>query len=1027
MRTTFGVERDDKFSLADHSTVRKLAAWLEDRAHLAAARSFIEHDGDDVSEPLSDPASDLPRSFWVRRPALVPRPCTVIASLRGRKVRLLGEGQVTEALERALQGRGASVVHIVDPDAPQPDVDAVIDVAADALEAFVAAKALVGRPPRDWLCLTMLGEMHGMTPDQAFFDGSRAGFTKALGREWESCQARVVDVSPDRGVDSIAELLCDELAAPDGSPEVFHGPDGVRKVVALAVESHPPALAKPKVGQVVLATGGGRGVTASVVLELARRAPGTFVLVGRTPPLAKPLNEEAAKKQAREELLAAGEKPSPGRIDAKLAGPRAAEEVRRTMEDLLATGSRVEFRSVDMGDVGAVVKLVSDVKSSYGRIDGCIHGAGVEESRLLQDKDLKAFQRVFDGKALGGLTLAERLPESAWLLSMGSVAGRFGNAGQVDYAAANEALAQICKARPRSLHVCWTAWAGVGMAVRGGMQQLLESKGVELMPVVAGASLAVDLIAAEVTGELVVAGRLGNLVPKPNHSFLDSMELEGDTVVARYTLDADRDTWILDHSIDEVPVLPGVIGVEMMAAVATMARPGQPYVGVERVRFDKPVKLYRQQPTEIELRAIPLGEGKVRCTLFSERRSAANKRIRAEHFSATILLGTPPSVSQMPPGFFPEEPINRAAIYKRFFHGTSFQVLRGADSVARDGLAASAQVEHALIAEDLLTSPLALEAAFQAAGLHSMVIDGVMALPAAVEALWLVRQARDGEALTLEVRRVGDLYDVDVDGEDGRVLCLRGFRMVARGPLPERDRFQEPEEGWAETAFGAASPAGLPMDTPAIRWAEARSSEPVEGILSDEELADLRPRGGDKRVTDKRVADRIAGRIAAKRALSSLTGRPFSALRVVNLTTGEPVSEVDGAPGPRVSISHSGGRAVAVVTARGRVGVDIEAVEPRHESFVREWFHDDEAAVHGGDPWKITAGWCAKEAVLKALGAGMALHPRDVRLRRVDRGALEVQLCEEVAARAVSMRLGAPRFELRELEGVLLVWVLFEG
>jgi hypothetical protein len=30
--------------------------------------------------------------------------------------------------------------------------------------------------------------------------------------------------------------------------------------------------------------------------------------------------------------------------------------------------------------------------------------------------------------------------------------------------------------------------------------------------------------------------------------------------VARYTLDADRDTWILDHSIDEVPVLPGVIG-----------------------------------------------------------------------------------------------------------------------------------------------------------------------------------------------------------------------------------------------------------------------------------------------------------------------------------------------------------------------------------------------------------------------------------------------------------------------------------
>jgi NAD(P)-dependent dehydrogenase (short-subunit alcohol dehydrogenase family)/acyl carrier protein len=491
VRTTFGVARDDKFSLADHSTVRKLAAWLEDRAHLAAARSFIEHDGDDASEPLSDPASDLPRSFWVRRPALVPRPCTVIASLRGRKVRLLGEGPVTEALDRALQRRGASIVHIVDPDEPQPDVDAVIDLAADALEAFVAAKALVGRTPRDWLCLTMLGEMHGMTPDQAFFDGSRAGFTKALGPGvgspvtpgwWTS--PRIVTWTPSRS--------CSATSSPRRTdpPEVFHGPDGVRMVVALAVESHPPALAKPKVGQVVIATGGGRGVTASVVLELARRAPGTFVLVGRTPPGAAPLNEEASQtphpRRAHRRRREAQPRPHRGQAR-RSSGRRGGAPHDGGSPRHGALGW--DFRSVDMGDVGAVRKLVADVLEAYGRIDGCIHGAGVEESRLLQDKDLKAFQRVFDGKALGGLTLAERLPESAWLLSMGSVAGRFGNAGQVDYAAANEALAQICKARRRSLHVCWTAWGGVGMAVRGGMQQLLESKGVELMPVQAGGGL----------------------------------------------------------------------------------------------------------------------------------------------------------------------------------------------------------------------------------------------------------------------------------------------------------------------------------------------------------------------------------------------------------------------------------------------------------------------------------------------------------------------------------------------------------
>ena len=61
---------------------------------------------------------------------------------------------------------------------------------------------------------------------------------------------------------------------------------------------------------------------------------------------------------------------------------------------------------------------------------------------------------------------------------MGSIAGRFGNAGQVDYAAANEAMAAVCRARKYGLHLAWTAWADTGMAVRGGMEKLLTDRGV---------------------------------------------------------------------------------------------------------------------------------------------------------------------------------------------------------------------------------------------------------------------------------------------------------------------------------------------------------------------------------------------------------------------------------------------------------------------------------------------------------------------------------------------------------------------
>jgi hypothetical protein len=216
-------------------------------------------------------------------------------------------------------------------------------------------------------------------------------------------------------------------------------------------------------------------------------------------------------------------------------------------------------------------------------IHGCIHGAGAEESRLLADKDETAFRRVFNGKALGGIALFSSLPDKAWVLSMGSVAGRFGNAGQVDYSAANEAMAQACILRAKSLHIDWTAWGDVGMAVRGGMQSLLEGRGVELLPAEAGAKLAIDLIDSGTEGELVVSGRLGGLLPCPDHPLVDSADFEGPAWSIRRTLSLESDAWILDHAIDNTPVLPGVIGVELMVAAAQLVHPGQSFAGLTQV------------------------------------------------------------------------------------------------------------------------------------------------------------------------------------------------------------------------------------------------------------------------------------------------------------------------------------------------------------------------------------------------------------------------------------------------------------
>ena len=92
-----------------------------------------------------------------------------------------------------------------------------------------------------------------------------------------------------------------------------------------------------------------------------------------------------------------------------------------------------------------------------------------------------------------------------------------------------------------------------------------------------GAQLVVDMVATGVSGEVMVAGKLGDFGIAPAHPLIDGVEMDGDSLVARRALSLSSDPWIVDHAIDGKPVLPGVIGLEMMAAVAMMADPGHAY------------------------------------------------------------------------------------------------------------------------------------------------------------------------------------------------------------------------------------------------------------------------------------------------------------------------------------------------------------------------------------------------------------------------------------------------------------------
>jgi NAD(P)-dependent dehydrogenase (short-subunit alcohol dehydrogenase family) len=177
----------------------------------------------------------------------------------------------------------------------------------------------------------------------------------------------------------------------------------------------------------------------------------------------------------------------------------AAREVQATLERLRAVGCQAQYVTVDVRDEPAVVAAVERVRAQWGPISAVVHGAGVLDDRLLADKSPGQFDPVFDTKVLGlrALLRATRTDPLRAIAIFSSVAARSGNAGQADYAMANEVLNKVAAAEARrrgpsclvrSLN--WGPWEG-GM-VSAALRARFAERGVSLIGEEAGARMLLD-------------------------------------------------------------------------------------------------------------------------------------------------------------------------------------------------------------------------------------------------------------------------------------------------------------------------------------------------------------------------------------------------------------------------------------------------------------------------------------------------------------------------------------------------------
>ncbi len=479
--------------LSSVKTLRGISSWIEQR--LAAGPSG-EAAAPATAGALPPKTPSAALLHWATA-ELEAAPELSLRRTSGRTWIAAPEGSpVAARLAALLSERGAEVrLSLARPEGPIERLVDLTSLAAGAWsgsalwEAFARCREAVAAGAKQLLAASALGGLGGAGGGP--LDGAGlAGLLQSLGRERPELSARAVDLDPAEPPERLAEELALELTDPAGPPE-SRWKAGARRRVELR-EGEPPrlgvALSK---SSVVVVTGGARGITARLAVGIARRFGCALELVGsRAVPDDEPAELAGAADLAgiRQALVRRGGRLA--EVEAAAQAAFAAREVRRTLAEIRAAGGRARYHALDVRSGEGVAALFERL-GREGPVEAVVHAAGVTDDRAFEGKERAAFERVVETKLHGAMALARQLrPETRLFVAFGSVSGLFGNRGQVDYAAGNDALDRLVRtldgriAGP-AVALDFGPWAGAGM-VTPELAREYERRGLPLLPLAAG-------------------------------------------------------------------------------------------------------------------------------------------------------------------------------------------------------------------------------------------------------------------------------------------------------------------------------------------------------------------------------------------------------------------------------------------------------------------------------------------------------------------------------------------------------------
>ncbi|HEY6359576.1 MAG TPA: acyltransferase domain-containing protein, partial [Vicinamibacterales bacterium] len=506
-----------------------------------------------------------------------------------------------------------------------------------------------------------------------------------------------------------------------------------------------------------------------------------------------------------------------------------------------------------------------------------------------------------------------------------------------------------------------------------------------------------------------------------------------------------RDVSVEDPTLRGLPVLPLTFTIEILAEAAAALAPGWALTSIEQVRASRWITVTERETLAVTARVRDGAPGVVD---VSARPADATGHPRGPApIEATVRFAQarpePPRPALFTPtGARPSMWTPARMYHDGMFHGPEFRAVRSIDAYGDDGVTTTlvAPVPRRLFEpakagphvpndDGLLTDSVLLDAAGQALAFWAKERLGphVDVFPFAVRAIHVCQPPpAPGTPVRCDVRASldGDFQttcDIDVTDARGNAVYRVEAWQDRRFELP-RTLLQlrvSPRTAWLATPWNAPI-AGLDgADGLACCRVDGMPEDLIETnhgiwgqmlaylILGRRERAQWAALTGIARRRHEWLLGRAAAKDAVRRLLASRVGLALAPADVEILPDAHGRPEVHGGwrdrlrLRPVVSIAHSGGLVVALAALDGRslVGIDIEQLSTRTDGYATAAFAPHERQLvsalddEGRREWHLRM-WCAKEAVGKALGRGLApgLGALRVTEARLDSGAVRLRL-----------------------------------